>query len=135
MIIHNLYLPNIKTKLCILFQVQFTCALVLGANGIRTGCEFPLWMHYTLIFYMMSFIVLFGNFYVKAYLEKVRNYNKLIFLSLVYIMIDLKFIKPEIFLLRSKRKLIIQTSSKINLILERTQCKLYKSLLSELFFI
>lgn len=27
-------------------------------------------MHYTLIIYMISFIVLFGNFYVKAYMEK-----------------------------------------------------------------
>lgn len=33
-------------------------------------------MHYTLIIYMMSFIVLFGNFYVKAYMEKVlKIYN------------------------------------------------------------
>lgn len=52
------------------FQIQFTCALILGINGIRTGCDFPLWMHYTLIIYMLSFIVLFGNFYVKAYMEK-----------------------------------------------------------------
>ncbi|XP_074032274.1 very long chain fatty acid elongase 4 [Leptinotarsa decemlineata] len=59
-----------KKYLTILQLIQFTCALVLGANGIRTGCEFPLWMHYTLIIYMMSFIVLFGNFYVKAYMEK-----------------------------------------------------------------
>ncbi|KAI8439922.1 hypothetical protein MSG28_001378 [Choristoneura fumiferana] len=50
--------------------IQFTCALVLGINGIRMGCEFPLWMHYVLIFYMISFIVLFGNFYMKAYLAK-----------------------------------------------------------------
>lgn len=55
------------------FQIQFTCALILGINGIRTGCEFPLWMHYTLIIYMLSFIVLFGNFYVKAYMEKVKK--------------------------------------------------------------
>ncbi|XP_044761387.1 elongation of very long chain fatty acids protein 4-like isoform X3 [Coccinella septempunctata] len=59
-----------KKYLTILQMIQFTTALILGVNGIRTGCEFPLWMHYTLIFYMLSFIVLFGNFYVKAYLEK-----------------------------------------------------------------
>ncbi|KAL3279453.1 hypothetical protein HHI36_016964 [Cryptolaemus montrouzieri] len=68
--------PNIsrylwwKKYLTILQMIQFTTALILGVNGIRTGCDFPLWMHYTLIIYMMSFIVLFGNFYVKAYLEK-----------------------------------------------------------------
>ncbi|KAL1505885.1 hypothetical protein ABEB36_005340 [Hypothenemus hampei] len=59
-----------KKYLTILQLIQFTCALILGANGIRTGCEFPLWMHYTLIFYMLSFIVLFGNFYIKAYMDK-----------------------------------------------------------------
>ncbi|CAH1282947.1 unnamed protein product [Diabrotica balteata] len=59
-----------KKYLTILQLIQFTCALILGANGIRMGCEFPLWMHYTLIGYMISFIVLFGNFYVKAYLER-----------------------------------------------------------------
>ncbi|XP_073967612.1 very long chain fatty acid elongase 4-like [Choristoneura fumiferana] len=59
-----------KKYLTILQLIQFTCALVLGINGIRMGCEFPLWMHYVLIFYMISFIVLFGNFYMKAYLAK-----------------------------------------------------------------
>ncbi|VEN60246.1 unnamed protein product [Callosobruchus maculatus] len=59
-----------KKYLTILQLIQFTCALILGMNGIRTGCDFPLWMHYTLIIYMLSFIVLFGNFYVKAYMEK-----------------------------------------------------------------
>ncbi|RZC37178.1 elongation of very long chain fatty acids protein 4 [Asbolus verrucosus] len=59
-----------KKYLTILQMIQFTCALILGINGIRTGCEFPLWMHYTLIIYMLSFIALFGNFYVKAYIEK-----------------------------------------------------------------
>ncbi|KAJ8984866.1 hypothetical protein NQ317_002705 [Molorchus minor] len=59
-----------KKYLTILQLIQFTCALILGINGLRTGCDFPLWMHYTLIIYMMSFIVLFGNFYVKAYIER-----------------------------------------------------------------
>nr|CAI5857979.1 unnamed protein product [Callosobruchus analis] len=62
-----------KKYLTILQLIQFTCALILGMNGIRTGCDFPLWMHYTLIIYMLSFIVLFGNFYVKAYMEKSHN--------------------------------------------------------------
>lgn len=65
------YLAACNATPFLYFQIQFTCALILGINGIRTGCEFPLWMHYMLIIYMMSFIVLFGNFYVKAYMEKV----------------------------------------------------------------
>lgn len=50
--------------------------MALGINGIRVGCEFPTWMHYALIFYMISFILLFGNFYAKQYLAKGReNWN------------------------------------------------------------
>ncbi|XP_024083925.1 elongation of very long chain fatty acids protein 4 isoform X2 [Cimex lectularius] len=68
--------PNIakylwwKKYLTMLQLVQFTTALILGINGIRSGCDFPLWMQYALVIYMISFIVLFGNFYAQAYIEK-----------------------------------------------------------------
>lgn len=62
-----------KKYLTILQLIQFTCALILGINGIRNGCDFPLWMQYALVIYMISFIVLFGNFYAKAYIAKVSN--------------------------------------------------------------
>lgn len=39
------------------FQLQFTGALILGFNGLRIDCEFPLWMQYTLCGYMVSFLV------------------------------------------------------------------------------
>jgi hypothetical protein len=52
-------------------QIQFTTAMIMGINGIKSGCDFPLWMQYMLVIYMISFIVLFGNFYAKAYIEKV----------------------------------------------------------------
>ncbi|EAA07022.4 AGAP010695-PA, partial [Anopheles gambiae str. PEST] len=58
-----------KKYLTILQLIQFTVAMMLGINGIITGCEFPLWMHYTLIGYMISFILLFGNFYAQAYMQ------------------------------------------------------------------
>lgn len=51
-------------------QIQFTGAMILGINGIRNGCDFPLWMQYALVIYMISFIVLFGNFYARVYLDK-----------------------------------------------------------------
>ncbi|KAL6435984.1 hypothetical protein ACFW04_005661 [Cataglyphis niger] len=60
-----------KKYLTILQLIQFTSALILGINGIRSGCDFPLWMQYALVIYMLSFIVLFGNFYAKAYIAKV----------------------------------------------------------------
>lgn len=48
----------------------------MGINGIRSGCEFPLWMQYILVIYMISFIVLFGNFYAQAYIaEEKVNYQ------------------------------------------------------------
>ncbi|KAL6435978.1 hypothetical protein ACFW04_005661 [Cataglyphis niger] len=59
-----------KKYLTILQLIQFTSALILGINGIRSGCDFPLWMQYALVIYMLSFIVLFGNFYAKAYIAK-----------------------------------------------------------------
>ncbi|XP_055697299.1 elongation of very long chain fatty acids protein 4-like isoform X2 [Phlebotomus papatasi] len=62
-----------KKYLTILQLIQFTTALMMGINGIRTGCDFPLWMHYALVIYMMSFIVLFGNFYVKAYVTNAKR--------------------------------------------------------------
>lgn len=44
--------------------------MILGINGIRNGCDFPMWMQYALVIYMISFIVLFGNFYAISYLSK-----------------------------------------------------------------
>lgn len=61
-----------KKYLTILQLIQFTTALILGINGIKSGCDFPLWMQYALVIYMVSFIVLFGNFYAKAYIAKVN---------------------------------------------------------------
>ena len=49
------------------FQAQFFVALVLGVNALRLDCPFPVWMQYTLVIYMISFIVLFLNFYIHAY--------------------------------------------------------------------
>jgi len=62
-------------------QIQFTTAMFMGINGITSGCDFPLWMQYVLVIYMISFIVLFGNFYAKAYIEKVRLCGSYVILS------------------------------------------------------
>ncbi|KAF0765444.1 elongation of very long chain fatty acids protein 4-like [Aphis craccivora] len=51
-------------------MIQFTTALFLGIHGIKSGCKFPIWMQYLLVIYMISFIVLFGNFYANAYVQK-----------------------------------------------------------------
>ncbi|CAM1304965.1 ELOVL4 (predicted) [Pycnogonum litorale] len=56
-----------KRYLTILQLVQFSAALVVGISAILTGCQFTLWMQYALVIYMMSFIVLFANFYKNSY--------------------------------------------------------------------
>lgn len=72
-----------KKYLTILQLIQFTTALILGINGIRSGCDFPLWMQYALVIYMISFIVLFGNFYIKAYIAKVIFFKSISILTLI----------------------------------------------------
>lgn len=54
-----------------LLQTQFCIALVLGTIGLYVDCPFPKWMGYTLVAYMLSFIVLFSNFWKHAYGKKV----------------------------------------------------------------
>lgn len=58
-----------KKYLTVLQMVQFVAALVMGINAIRIGCDFPMWMQYTCCLYMVSFLVLFSDFYYKAYLD------------------------------------------------------------------
>lgn len=47
--------------------------MIASAVALYYDCGFPLWMHYLLIVYMVSFLVLFGNFYMQAYLAKGRR--------------------------------------------------------------
>jgi len=67
-----------KKYLTLLQMVQFVAALVMGCNAIRIGCDFPMWMQYTLVAYMVSFLVLFSNFYYKAYItdRELRKANE-----------------------------------------------------------
>ena len=47
-------------------MLQFIAALVMGINAIIIGCDFPMWMQYSCCAYMLSFLVLFSDFYVKV---------------------------------------------------------------------
>ena len=61
------YCVNIYfTNLIPLQMVQFIAALVMGINAIRIGCDFPMWMQYSCCAYMLSFLVLFSDFYIKV---------------------------------------------------------------------
>ena len=48
-------------------MLQFFFAMVMTINAIHIGCDFPMWMQYALVAYMVSFLILFGKFFVKEY--------------------------------------------------------------------
>jgi elongation of very long chain fatty acids protein 4 len=56
-----------KRYLTLVQMVQFVLAIVMGLNALRVRCDFPLWMQYAMILYMISFLVLFSNFYIRTY--------------------------------------------------------------------
>ncbi len=65
-----------KKYLTVLQICQFLAAIVMGINGLRNRCNFPLWMIYAMIFYMISFLILFGNFFYNTYIVQPTNKEK-----------------------------------------------------------
>ncbi|KAL8590370.1 hypothetical protein ACOMHN_011584 [Nucella lapillus] len=58
------------------FQLlQFCVTFTHTVNSIREGCDFPRWGQNLLSGYMVVMLILFGNFYVHAYIK--RRSNKL----------------------------------------------------------
>ncbi|KAL5502213.1 hypothetical protein EMCRGX_G008949 [Ephydatia muelleri] len=53
--------------------LQFSMAIIHAAHSLYIDCDFPKWMHYTCIGYAISFVVLFTNFYIHAYIKKSRG--------------------------------------------------------------
>lgn len=53
--------------LCRPSQVQFHVTIGHTALSLYVNCDFPHWMHYSLICYAITFIILFGNFYYQTY--------------------------------------------------------------------
>lgn len=59
-----------------LTQLQLTQFVIIFTHitvSMFRGCDTPLWGHLLLFFYMLSLMVLFGNFYIKQYLQKRRG--------------------------------------------------------------
>lgn len=48
-------------------QIQFHFTIGHTALSLYVDCDFPHWMHYSLICYAITFIVLFANFYYQTY--------------------------------------------------------------------
>ncbi|XP_054734605.1 elongation of very long chain fatty acids protein 4-like [Anastrepha obliqua] len=59
-----------KKYLTILQLVQFVFGAFWSAQAILRGCDFPTWINFVTIGYMASLLLLFGQFYVKAYQTK-----------------------------------------------------------------
>lgn len=51
-------------------QIQFQATMGHTIHSLYTDCPFPAWMHWALIGYTATFIILFGNFYYHAYRRK-----------------------------------------------------------------
>lgn len=59
------------------FQTQFVLIFFHTIQTTFTGCDFPLWSHVLLSSYMISMMVLFGNFYLQTYIKNKRaGYKK-----------------------------------------------------------
>ena len=58
------------TILLIFPQAQFTGALLQCVYSLYIDCNFPKWMHYVLLGYATSFVILFTNFYIIAYSKR-----------------------------------------------------------------
>lgn len=56
-----------KKYITMLQLTQFSLAIAHTGRSIYSGCEFPNWMHWALIGYSFSFIILFSNFYIQTY--------------------------------------------------------------------
>jgi len=62
-----------------LTQMQLTQFVIIFTHisvSMYRGCDTPFWGHLLLFFYMLSLMVLFGNFYIKQYLQKRRGLGK-----------------------------------------------------------
>nr|WNR62020.1 elongation of very long chain fatty acids protein elovl4-like [Platynereis dumerilii] len=55
---------------------QFVAGMVHGAQSISLGCPFPLWIQWTLFFYVGSMQALFWNFYFQAYIKPKHKLTK-----------------------------------------------------------
>lgn len=76
----NIYSERNNRNVFLAFQLQFCTVFAHGIVSLKTNCRFPLWMQYACMGYMVSFLVLFANFYLHAYITqraKKRNENGL----------------------------------------------------------
>lgn len=62
-----------KRYLTVLQLIQFVVGVFHAVQSLIVQCPFPLWMQYSLIFYGITILALFLNFYFQAY---IKSYQK-----------------------------------------------------------
>ena len=51
-------------------QIQFAALIVVSSKALITNCGYPAWSLWIQVFYGLSLIALFSNFYIKTYMQK-----------------------------------------------------------------
>ncbi|KAJ8274718.1 hypothetical protein COCON_G00093430 [Conger conger] len=62
-----------KKYLTIIQMIQFHVTIGHAAHSLYIDCDFPQWMHWALIGYAVTFIILFANFYYQTYRRHPRK--------------------------------------------------------------
>lgn len=58
------------------FQTQFCVLLFHAVMSLYVKCDYPLWMMWTFVCYMISFLFLFSNFYIHTYFAETSGKRK-----------------------------------------------------------
>lgn len=65
-----------KKHLTKLQLIQFVGIIVHTGTNMYVDCDFPSGFNYAVFFYAISLIILFSNFYLKAYIQGKRTHDK-----------------------------------------------------------
>ncbi|KAG5683324.1 hypothetical protein PVAND_012610 [Polypedilum vanderplanki] len=53
--------------------IQFLIAFYIAASNMLNGCQYPIGLKICALFYAVSYLILFGNFYWKSYLKGAKK--------------------------------------------------------------
>ncbi|XP_061180324.1 elongation of very long chain fatty acids protein 4-like isoform X2 [Saccostrea echinata] len=62
-----------KRYLTMLQLIQFVTGIIHAAQSLYFKCDFPEWMHWALVFYAFTILLLFLNFYFHAYVKSMKQ--------------------------------------------------------------
>uniref|UniRef100_A0A8W8NF96 Elongation of very long chain fatty acids protein n=1 Tax=Magallana gigas TaxID=29159 RepID=A0A8W8NF96_MAGGI len=62
-----------KRYLTMLQLIQFVTGIIHAAQSLVFKCDFPEWMHWALVVYAFTILLLFLNFYFHAYVKSMKK--------------------------------------------------------------